>query len=146
MKWLDRLERKFDRFSIGNLMQYVCLTMAAVWIFSILQPYVPLRSLISLSPYRIRQGQIWRLITFIFEPPGYGLLTPFLILFYYWIGRSLEYYWGTTRFNLYYLFGILGAVLGPSSPGPPAPANTSTSRCCWPGSPSSRICRCCFSG
>ena len=112
MKWLDRLGRKFDRFSIGNLMQYVCLTMAAVWIFSILQPYVPLRSLISLSPYRIRQGQIWRLITFIFEPPGYGLLTPFLILFYYWIGRSLEYYWGTTRFNLYYLFGILGAVPG----------------------------------
>ena len=33
MKWLDTLERKFDRFSIGNLMQYICLTMAALYIF-----------------------------------------------------------------------------------------------------------------
>ena len=36
-----------------------------------------------------------------------------MILFYYWIGRSLEYYWGTTRFNLYYLFASSGLSSGP---------------------------------
>ena len=50
MKWLDTLERKFDRFSIGNLMQYICLTMAALYIFAAIQPNVPIFSLIALSP------------------------------------------------------------------------------------------------
>lgn len=74
MKWLDTLERKFDRFSIGNLMQYICLTMAALYIFAAIQPNVPIFSLIALSPYRIMQGQIWRLVTFIFMPPSSGSL------------------------------------------------------------------------
>lgn len=111
MKWLDSLERRFDRFSIGNLMQYVCLTMAALYIFSVIQPSVPILSLIALSPYRILQGQVWRLVTFIFMPPSTGIFAFVVIYFYYWLGRNLEYYWGTTRFNLYYLFGMIGAIL-----------------------------------
>ena len=111
MKWLDTLERKLDRFSIGNLMQYICLTMAAFYIFAVIQPGVPIFSLIALSPYRIMQGQIWRLITFVFMPPATGLFAFLIIYFYYVIGRNLEYYWGTTRFNLYYLFGMIGAIL-----------------------------------
>lgn len=111
MKWLDTLERKFDRFSIGNLMQYVCMTMAALLVFSAIQPNVPIFSLIALSPYRIMQGQIWRLITFVFMPPSTGLFAFIIIYFYYWLGRNLEYYWGTTRFNLYYLFGVIGAII-----------------------------------
>ena len=111
MKWLDTLERKFDRFSIGNLMQYICLTMAALYIFAAIQPNVPIFSLIALSPYRILQGQIWRLVTFIFLPPSSGLFAFVAIYFYYWLGQNLEYYWGTTRFNLYYLFGMIGAII-----------------------------------
>lgn len=111
MKWLDTLERKFDRFSIGNLMQYICLTMAALYIFAAIQPNVPIFSLIALSPYRIMQGQIWRLVTFIFMPPSSGLFAFVAIYFYYWLGQNLEYYWGTTRFNLYYLFGMIGATI-----------------------------------
>ena len=111
MKWLDTLERKFDRFSIGNLMQYICLTMAALYIFAAIQPNVPIFSLIALSPYRIMQGQIWRLVTFIFMPPSSGLFAFVAIYFYYWLGQNLEYYWGTTRFNLYYLFGMIGAII-----------------------------------
>lgn len=104
-------ERKFDRFSIGNLMQYICLTMAALYIFAAIQPNVPIFSLIALSPYRIMQGQIWRLVTFIFMPPSSGLFAFVAIYFYYWLGQNLEYYWGTTRFNLYYLFGMIGAII-----------------------------------
>ena len=111
MKWIDTLERKFDRFSIGNLMQYICLTMAALYIFAAIQPNVPIFSLIALSPYRIMQGQIWRLVTFIFMPPSSGLFAFVAIYFYYWLGQNLEYYWGTTRFNLYYLFGMIGAII-----------------------------------
>lgn len=57
------------------------------------------------------QGQIWRLVTFIFMPPSSGLFAFVAIYFYYWLGQNLEYYWGTTRFNLYYLFGMIGAII-----------------------------------
>ena len=73
MKWLDKLARKIERFAVANLMQYVALTMAVFLIFSVIQPGVPLLSLIQLSPYRIMQGQVWRLVTFIFDPPSSGL-------------------------------------------------------------------------
>ena len=110
MKWLKKLEQKLERFAIGNLMQYVALTMAVFLIFSVIQPQVPILSLIQLSPYRIMQGQVWRLVTFIFNPPSTGLFAFIVIYFYYWLGQQLEYYWGTSRFNLYYLFGMLGAI------------------------------------
>ena len=116
---MKNLRRKFDLYcyknrnkGIPNLMLYIVLGTAIVYLMSQMSGNYLLYNILCFDRQLILQGQVWRLITFIFEPPGYGLLTPFLILFYYWIGRSLEYYWGTTRFNLYYLFGILGAVLG----------------------------------
>ncbi len=36
----------------------------------------------------------------------------FTLYFYYLIGTALENRWGSRRFNLYYLIGILGADLG----------------------------------
>mgnify|MGYP005981594477 CR=1 FL=1 len=111
MKWLDKLARKIERFAVANLMQYVALTMAVFLIFSVIQPGVPLLSLIQLSPYRIMQGQVWRLVTFIFDPPSSGLFAFLVIYFYYWMGQQLEYYWGTAKFNLYYLFGMIGAII-----------------------------------
>ena len=110
MKWLDTLERKLDRFSIGNLMQYICLTMAAFYIFAIIQPGVPIFSLIALSPYRIMQGQIWRLITFLFQPVWLGGALGILnLVFYFWIGNSLTRAWGDFRMTLFIALGVLGA-------------------------------------
>ncbi|NLD83237.1 MAG: hypothetical protein GX637_03650, partial [Clostridiales bacterium] len=38
MKWLDRLERKMGNFYIPNLMKYLCLAMAGVYLLE----YLPL--------------------------------------------------------------------------------------------------------
>lgn len=57
------------------------------------------------------RGQIWRLFTFIFVPPASSVLTLALALyFYYFIGSTLERVWGTFRFNVYYLCGLLGCM------------------------------------
>lgn len=111
MQWLYRLERKYGRFAVPNLMIYITLTMLAVYI---LQGVVgiPVMPWLAFSRAAILRGQIWRLITFVFSPPGSGVLTVVIALyFYYFIGSSLENAWGAFQFNVYYLFGILGAII-----------------------------------
>lgn len=111
MNWLYKLERKFGRFGITNLMLYVVTTMLFVAIFDMVIGF-PLSHWFSLIPSLVAQGQIWRLITFIFLPPASTPLALVLSLYFYYImGSTLERVWGTFRFNLYYLFGIVGCIL-----------------------------------
>ena len=111
MQWLNRLERKFGRFAIPNLMVYICLTMLAVFLLDVIIG-IPVSSMIALSRAALLRGQIWRLVTFIFVPPASGVITIlFALYFYYFISPSLEGAWGSFRFNAYYLCGMLGAVL-----------------------------------
>ena len=57
-------------------------------------------------------GQIWRLVTFIFISPNSRILFILFSLYFYWlIGNALENQWGAFRFNLYYLFGMVGTVI-----------------------------------
>ena len=112
MKWLDRLERRIGRHYIPHLMQYLTLAMLGVFILD----YLPLQRSASALLYfdrdLILQGQIWRLITFIFLPPNDSLLFILLSLyFYYFLGTSLENHWGGARFNIYYAIGILGNIV-----------------------------------
>jgi len=53
-------------------------------------------------------GQVWRLITWVFIPVSDNLFFVLLALyFYYFVGTSLEREWGTAKFTVYYLFGVL---------------------------------------
>lgn len=109
---LDRMERKFGRFAIPNLMLYIASTMAVFFFFSTMQRSFNIISLTSLVPYHILRGQVWRLVTFVFTPPASQGLTMLLaIYFYYIMGKTLEYHWGTFRFNVYYLCGMVGAII-----------------------------------
>ena len=111
MNWLDKLERRFRRFGIPNLMLYIVTTMLFVAIFDMVIGF-PLSSWIALVPSLVAKGQIWRLITFIFLPPASSPITLIISLyFYYFIGSTLERVWGTFRFNVYYICGILGCII-----------------------------------
>ena len=111
MNWLNRLERKIGRHYIPNLMRYLCLGMLGVFILD----YLPLArsawGLLYFNRGLILQGQVWRLITFIFLPPNSSVIFILLSLyFYYFLGTSLENHWGSARFNIYYAIGILGNI------------------------------------
>ena len=112
---LDKLQRKLGRYTILNLMLYIVAGMAFVFIVDMV--VYPVTGF-SASAYfafdrtLIMRGQIWRLISFIFIPPNDNALFLFLTLYFYWlIGNGLQLQWGSFRFNLYYLCGIIGCIL-----------------------------------
>lgn len=110
--WLYRMEFKYGRKAIPNLMLTVIIGMGLVFVGDLLNPVVHLQSYLSLSRDALFHGQVWRLFTFIFLPPNSNTLLIFISLyFYYWIGGSLERTWGSFRFNVYYLCGVIGAIL-----------------------------------
>ena len=114
-RFLEKLERKMGRFYISGLMRYVCFGMAGIFILDLLfsRSAVSASSFLAFSRPLILRGQIWRLFTFIFIPPDSSLLfIVFALYFYYILGTALENRWGSRRFNLYYLIGILGADIG----------------------------------
>ncbi len=112
MDWLNRLERRIGRHYIPYLMKYLTIAMLGVFILE----YLPLPqsawALLYFDRDLILQGQIWRLITFIFLPPNSSVVFILLSLyFYYFLGTSLENHWGGARFNIYYAIGVLGNIL-----------------------------------
>ncbi len=106
------IRRWINRISIPNLMNYVVIGMAAVFVCDMLLPGLNLQSWLSLSKYQVMRGQIWRLVTFIFLPPNSSLVWILFSLYFYWIiGTALENQWGSSRFTLFYLIGILGNII-----------------------------------
>lgn len=68
---------------------------------------------LTLNPYLILHGQIWRLVTWIVVPPSsLDIFTIIMLFFYYSIGTSLENTWGTYRYNVYLFSGMLFTIVG----------------------------------
>lgn len=107
MNFINKLERKFGKHAIHNLMFYITIMYAAGAIIQLINPYF-YTIYLSLDVPAVLRGQIWRLFTFIIIPPSKVSLWLILELWvYYSIGNSLERQWGAFRFNLYYFTGIL---------------------------------------
>lgn len=110
-----QIERKLSKYAIQNLMMIIVGAMAIVFIADLLVYTGTGKSLISMLYFdraAIAAGQWWRVITFIFCPPDTSLIFIIFALYFYWlIGSALERAWGTFRFNLYYLCGIVGAII-----------------------------------
>ena len=115
MNLLKNLRRRFDRFcfrnrhkGIPNLMLYISLGSALVYMMSEIAGNNTLYYLLMFDRNRILQGEIWRLISYpLTYNAGSILLTAISLLCYYTIGRSMENQWGTLRFNLFYFTGIV---------------------------------------
>lgn len=107
MKLLDKLEKKFGRYAIKNLMYYIILLYALGFAIMVFQPDLYYNWL-SLDASMILKGQVWRIVTYIIYPPSGSLFTILISLyFYYTVGVMLERQWGTFRFNLYFFTGVL---------------------------------------
>ncbi|MCR4956349.1 MAG: hypothetical protein K6A30_06670 [Lachnospiraceae bacterium] len=104
MNFLYKMERKLGKYAIPNLITY----LIGAYAFGIALYFIAPKALeyLTLEPYYILKGQVWRLISWIFIPSSISIFTIIMLLFYYSIGRQLELYWGAFRFNLY-IFGAL---------------------------------------
>lgn len=93
-------------------MLFIVIGNAAVYIFSMMDTTGDFLRYLYLSPYLILRGQIWRLVTFVLVPENTNLLFLAVFLyFYYFIGSSLENQWGTGKFTVYYIFGMLLTII-----------------------------------
>ena len=107
MNWIDKLEKKFGRYAIPNLMHYIIILYAVGYVILLFAPDM-YYSYLSLDASAILHGQIWRMVTFLIYPPNASLIWFMLVLYlYYSIGLRLEAQWGTFRFNLYFFTGVL---------------------------------------
>lgn len=102
-----KLERKFGKYAIKGLMKYVTALYILGFVMWIIDNEFYANYLM-LDIDAVMSGQVWRVITFIIQPPLENLLLEaFSLYVYYIIGNALEKAWGSFRFNLYYFSGIL---------------------------------------
>ena len=109
--WIDKMERRYGRFAIPYLINGLMIGQLAVGLIVLLINW-QFAGFISLSRSAVLHGQIWRLITFLFQPVWLGGALGILnLVFYFWIGNSLTRAWGDFRFMMYILVGMVGALV-----------------------------------
>lgn len=112
---MKELRRKFELCcyknrskGIPNLMLYIVLGSAVVYVMSQMSGNYVLYNLLCFDRTAILHGQIWRLLTYpLTYSAGNLLLTAISLLCYYSLGRAMENLWGTFKFNLFYLTGVV---------------------------------------
>lgn len=103
---MSDLERKFGKYAIRDLSLKLVILYAIGYAIQMLNSGVLYH--LTLDPYAIIHGQVWRLVSWLLIPPNTGniFFTLIMLFFYYSIGTSLERVWGTWQYNVFILTGI----------------------------------------
>jgi membrane associated rhomboid family serine protease len=110
MAWLDKLEHRLGFLGIPGLLRIVVGFTALVFVLIWLNR--DFGSFLDLEPARILQGEVWRLITYIFLPQTLSPLWVILALWFLWfIGEGLEQAWGAFRVTIYFFVGMVGTTV-----------------------------------
>lgn len=124
MSFLNRLERKLGRYAIENTTLYILMGQVGFFLLALLGK--DLSGLIVLVMDLVKAGQVWRIFTFVFEPPpvtrdAFGIM--FVVFgwsIFYMMGNALDHFWGTFRYNIFLGVGwaltVAVACLFPQQP------------------------------
>jgi hypothetical protein len=104
------LDQKIGHLAIPNLIRVLAIFQAVTWLLIHLRPEFGARLIF--SPALIKEGEWWRLISYIALPGGTGILWLLFIGFTFMLNDGLEEAWGSFRLNLYMLLGIVCLTLG----------------------------------
>lgn len=111
---MGNLSRRFERFcfqnrnkGIPNLMLYIALGNALVLIMSMVNGGAALYNLLCFDKEMILQGQVWRLVTYVFTQSSGGFIDLIFLYFFYMLGKLVESSMGTFKFNLFYFSGVI---------------------------------------
>lgn len=110
---IDRFCFNHPRFGVPNLALILVIGSVAVYVLDMLTyTGVAVSSLLSFDRTLILQGQIWRLVTFVFTTWGQNLFSFLLAMYFLWfVGTTLEREWGTAKFSCYYGLGLILTIL-----------------------------------
>ena len=101
---MSKFAKKFGKYAIHNLTMVLIMCYVAGYVIELMGSAAGnnLLGFLTLDPYRILQGQIWRLVTWVIVPPySLDIFTISMLLVYYNLGTALERTWGTYRYNVY---------------------------------------------
>lgn len=109
---MGKFERKFGKYAIQRLSLCLILCYAFGYLIGLINS--DFISYLTLNPFLIMKGQIWRIISWVLIPPESSNMFFVLIMlyFYYSIGTTLERTWGDYYYNIYIFSGILFTVIG----------------------------------
>ncbi len=112
MRPMSKFEKKFGKYAIPNLTTILIACYAVGYLLQYMFPTV--LNYLTLNPYLICHGQVWRLVTWIVVPPSSSnIFTTLIMLYFYWsLGSTLEKVWGTYRYNVYIFLGMFLTVVG----------------------------------
>lgn len=117
MKFLERLEKKIGWLAIPNLIVYILTGNMMVIVMQAFAGF-DLTPTLAFDWELIMQGQIWRLLSFIFIPPATLtgsamsiLIVVLVFMFYLSIGRKTEAAMGSFAFTAYYFFGVFCVII-----------------------------------
>ena len=112
MDFFEKLERKFGRYAIKNLMMYLTVLYSIGFVISLVNIDI-YYNYMSLDIPEILSGQIWRLLTWIMYAPDQSIFfAAIMLVLYYSLGTNLERVWGSFRFNVYMFMGYIFLIIG----------------------------------
>jgi hypothetical protein len=114
MSLLSKLNTKLGRYGIPNLTVILIVGQAFAYIASRLDlnnQKIDILDRLRMYPDRVLAGELWRVATFLFDPPGSNVLFAFFFWYlFYLMGTTLEATWGAFRYNVYLLIGYIASI------------------------------------
>ncbi len=113
MPLLDSLEARFGKYAITGLLTYIASFVALTFVLYKLNP--SFLELLELDPERVQEGEVWRLVSYIFVPTIVSFLpfpdwlnAAFYVFFMMWVGHGLEQAMGPFKLNVFCLLTLAG--------------------------------------
>ncbi|MCQ2522234.1 MAG: hypothetical protein MJ105_07635 [Lachnospiraceae bacterium] len=112
------LEKKCHGKGIPNLplIMIGCYIIGYIFEYALTNAFngLGISAVLSLNPYAILHGQVWRLVTWLLIPPPSSniIYVVIMLLFYYSISRQLVQAWGDFYFTYYIFSGIVFTIIG----------------------------------
>ena len=108
---MSNFERRFCKYAIPNLTLILIIGYAIGYLMEFVNSNFLM--FLALDPYKILHGQVWRIFTWLIIPPPSGNILFVLLMLWccYSIGTVLERTWGTYKYNVFIISGVLLTVL-----------------------------------
>ena len=79
---MERLERKFGKYAIKNLMLHIMILNAIMYVVAYVFRQNEILSYLVLNPDLVAKGQIWRIFTFVMVPPATSIFWIVFVLYF----------------------------------------------------------------
>ena len=109
-RFWDFLARRLPWVGTPGALKAVVLLNALTFLLVSIDPAYA--GMLALIPEKIREGEIWRLVTYIFIPQTTSWFWVFFLLLFMWfLATALEEHWGALKLNVFYLLGMAGCTV-----------------------------------